>query len=148
LDFIWYKKDLLIQDLEGLGRGTMGEHLGLVFTELGKDVLKAKMPVDHRTVQPYGLLHGGASCVLAETLGSVASSLVINPDKFICVGIEINANHVRSVREGFVTGICTPIHLGASTHVWDIRIHDDNERLICVSRLTVAILKRIGDKIV
>jgi 1,4-dihydroxy-2-naphthoyl-CoA hydrolase len=106
------------------------------------------MPVDHRTVQPYGLLHGGASCVLAETLGSVASSLVINPDKFICVGIEINANHVRSVREGFVTGICTPIHLGASTHVWDIRIHDDNERLICVSRLTVAILKRIGDKIV
>jgi 1,4-dihydroxy-2-naphthoyl-CoA hydrolase len=126
----------------------MGEHLGLVFTELEKDVLKAKMPVDHRTVQPYGLLHGGASCVLAETLGSVASSLVINPDKFICVGIEINANHVRSVREGFVTGICTPIHLGASTHVWDIRIHDDNERLICVSRLTVAILKRIGDKIV
>ena len=138
----------MIQDLEGLGRGTMGEHLGLVFTELEKDVLKAKMPVDHRTVQPYGLLHGGASCVLAETLGSVASSLVINPDKFICVGIEINANHVRSVREGFVTGICTPIHLGASTHVWDIRIHDDNERLICVSRLTVAILKRIGDKIV
>jgi 1,4-dihydroxy-2-naphthoyl-CoA hydrolase len=126
----------------------MGEHLGLVFTELGRDVLKAKMPVDHRTVQPYGLLHGGASCVLAETLGSVASSLVINPDKFICVGIEINANHVRSVREGFVTGICTPIHLGPSTHVWDIRIHDDNERLICVSRLTVAILKRIGDKIV
>ncbi len=144
---IWYRKDLSLADLQGLGRGTMGEHLGLEFTELGDDVLKAKMPVDHRTIQPYGLLHGGASCVLAETLGSVASSLVINTEKFICVGIEINANHVRSVREGFVTGGCTPIHIGASTHVWDIRIQDEHERLVCVSRLTVAILKRTGDKI-
>jgi 1,4-dihydroxy-2-naphthoyl-CoA hydrolase len=145
LDSIWYKKGLVIEDLEGLGRGTMGEHLGLVFTELGKDCLKAQMPVDHRTRQPYGLLHGGASCVLAETLGSVASSLVINPDKFICVGIEINANHLRSVKEGFVTGACMPLHIGASTHVWDIRIHDEKHRLICVSRLTVAVLKGTGE---
>ena len=122
----------------------MGSHIGLCFTELGADYLKASMPVDHRTIQPYGLLHGGANCVLAETLGSVASSLVINPNKFTCVGIEINANHVRSAREGIVTGICTPIHLGASTHVWDIRIHDQKNKLICVSRLTVAVLKQSG----
>jgi len=131
-----------------MGNGTMGEHIGLNLTELGPDFLKATMPVDHRTKQPYGLLHGGASCVLAETLGSVASALVINPEKFICVGIEINANHVRSAREGLVTGNCTPIHLGASTHVWDIRIHDEKNRLICVSRLTVAVLKRTGQDIV
>jgi 1,4-dihydroxy-2-naphthoyl-CoA hydrolase len=100
------------------------------------------MPVDHRTKQPYGLLHGGASCVLAETLGSVASALVVDADKFICVGLEINANHIRSAREGFVTGITTPIHIGASTHVWDIKIYDEREKLVCVSRLTVAILKK------
>jgi uncharacterized protein (TIGR00369 family) len=90
----------------------------------------------------YGLLHGGASCVLAETLGSVASALVVDADKFICVGLEINANHIRSAREGFVTGITTPIHIGASTHVWDIKIYDEREKLVCVSRLTVAILKK------
>ncbi|MBX9783433.1 MAG: hotdog fold thioesterase [Chitinophagaceae bacterium] len=121
---------------------TMDKHIGLAFSELGADFLKATMPVDHRTKQPYGLLHGGASCVLAETLGSVASALVIDPEKFICVGLEINANHVRSARDGFVTGTCTPIHIGASTHVWDIKIHDEREKLICVSRLTVAILKK------
>ena len=100
------------------------------------------MPVDHRTHQPYGLLHGGASCVLAETLGSIASAKVIDPEKFICVGIEINANHIRSVRSGLVTGITTPIHIGATTHVWDIKIFDEREKLICISRLTVAILKK------
>lgn len=141
---IWHNKELSVSHLQGLEEGTMGSHIGLCFTELGADYLKASMPVDHRTIQPYGLLHGGANCVLAETLGSVASSLVINPNKFTCVGIEINANHVRSAREGIVTGICTPIHLGASTHVWDIRIHDQKNKLICVSRLTVAVLKRSG----
>ncbi|XVJ65913.1 MAG: hotdog fold thioesterase [Lacibacter sp.] len=120
----------------------MGQHIGISFSEVGPDFLKATMPVDHRTQQPYGLLHGGASCVLAETLGSVASAMVIDPEKFICVGLEINANHVRSARSGFVTGTCTPIHIGASTHVWDIKIHDEREKLICVSRLTVAILKK------
>lgn len=85
---------------------------------------------------------GGASCVLAETLGSIASALVIDTEKFICVGLEINANHVRSAREGFVTGTASPIHIGASTHVWDIRINDDRGKLVCISRLTVAILKK------
>ena len=120
----------------------MSEHLGIEWIKLGDDHLVAKMPVDHRTIQPYGLLHGGASCVLAETLGSICSAMVIDPQQFICVGIEINANHIRSVREGFVTGTVKPIHLGRQTHVWDIRITDDNERLVCVSRLTVAILAR------
>lgn len=139
---IWHKKDLLLQEIIHLGKGTMGEHIGLVFTEVGPDYIKGTMPVDARTRQPYGLLHGGASCVLAETLGSVASALVIDQEKFICVGLEINANHIRGVREGIVTGIAKPLHIGASTHVWDIRIHDEREKLVCVSRLTVAILKK------
>ncbi len=139
---IWHKKDLLLQEIIHLSKGTMGEHIGLVFTEVGPDYIKGTMPVDARTRQPYGLLHGGASCVLAETLGSVASALVIDQEKFICVGLEINANHIRGVREGIVTGIAKPLHIGASTHVWDIKIHDEREKLVCVSRLTVAILKK------
>ena len=138
---IWFKKDLQLSDLEPLGKGNMAEHLGIEWTELGPDFLKAKMPVDHRTNQPYGLLHGGASCVLAETIGSVASAMVIDQTKFICVGLEINANHIRGVKRGFVTGIAVPIHIGSSTHVWDIKINDEREKLVCVSRLTVAILK-------
>ncbi len=139
---IWFKKDLAIQDLAGMGKGTMGDYIGIELTEVGTDYLKARMPVDHRTKQPYGLLHGGASCVLAETIGSIASSLVIDQEKFICVGLEINANHVRSAREGFVTGIATPLHLGSTTHVWDIKIKDEKDKLVCISRHTVAILKR------
>jgi 1,4-dihydroxy-2-naphthoyl-CoA hydrolase len=143
MNTVWFKKDLSLADFAVLSKQTMGELLDIRFTEVGADFLKATMPVDHRTQQPYGLLHGGASCVLAETLGSVASAKVIDPDKFICVGIEINANHVRSVRSGLVTGITTPIHIGASTHVWDIKIYDERDKLICVSRLTVAILKKL-----
>lgn len=139
---IWFNKELSADHFKAMNDKTMGQHIGISFSEVGPDFLKATMPVDHRTQQPYGLLHGGASCVLAETLGSVASAMVIDPGKFICVGIEINANHVRSARSGFVTGTCTPIHIGASTHVWDIKIHDEREKLICVSRLTVAILKK------
>jgi len=139
---IWHKKDLQLHEITHLSKGTMGEFLGIEFTELGPDVLRATMPVDARTKQPYGLLHGGASCVLAETLGSVASALVIDPSTFICVGLEINANHIRGVREGKVTGTTTPLHIGATTHVWDIKIHDEREKLVCVSRLTVAILKK------
>ena len=142
MSVIWFKKDLSLNDFSGMGANTIGELLDIRFTEVGADFLKASMPVDHRTHQPYGLLHGGASCVLAETLGSVASAMIINPEKFICVGLEINANHIRSVRSGTVTGITTPIHIGASTHVWDIKIYDEREKLICVSRLTVAILKK------
>ena len=138
---IWFKKDLSIADFALLGKGTMGEHIGIEWTEIGEDFIKARMPVDHRTRQPYGLLHGGASVALAETLGSVAAAMVIDSSKYYCVGLEINANHVRSARDGFVTGITKPIHIGASTHVWDIKIYDEREKLVCVSRITVAILK-------
>lgn len=139
---IWFKKYLSLDDLVEPGIQTMAEHLGIEWTEVGADYLKARMPVDHRTKQPYGLLHGGASCVLAETIGSVASAMVVDHSKYYCVGLEINANHIRSARNGFVTGTATPLHLGATTHVWDIKIHDENDKLICVSRLTVAIKKR------
>jgi len=139
---IWFDKNVSLESLKALGKGTMTEHLGVEWVELGKDFFKAKMPVDHRTIQPYGLLHGGASCVLAETIGSVASHLVIDPSEFYCVGIEINANHIRSAKEGFVYGTCSPLHIGSSTHVWDIRITNEEEKLICISRLTVAIMKK------
>lgn len=120
----------------------MAEYLGIEWTEVGADFLKSRMPVDHRTKQPYALLHGGASCVLAETIGSVASAMVVDHTKYYCVGLEINANDIRCAREGFVTGTATPLHLGATTHVWDINIHDENDKLTCVSRLTVAVKKR------
>lgn len=139
---IWFHKSVQVSDIQPLGNNTIAEVIGLEFTEIGTDFLKGRMPVDHRTHQPYGLLHGGASCVLAETLGSVASALVIDQSKFICVGLEINANHVRGVRSGFVTGTASPIHIGATTHVWDIRIVDEREKLVCISRLTVAILPK------
>ena len=139
---IWFDKNSSIESIKPLGNGTMTEHLGFEWMELGEDFLKAKLPVDHRTLQPDGLLHGGASCVLAETLGSVASYLVIDSSNYFCVGIEINANHIRSAREGFVYGVCTPLHIGTSTHVWDIRIKNEDGKLVCVSRLTVAIMKR------
>jgi 1,4-dihydroxy-2-naphthoyl-CoA hydrolase len=139
---IWFKKDLSLADFTLLGKGTMAEHIGIEWAAPGDDYLKARMPVDHRTCQPYGLLHGGASVALAETLGSVASAMVVDHQKFYCVGLEINANHIRSARDGFVTGIAKPVHIGRTTHVWDIKIYDEREKLVCVSRLTVAILKR------
>lgn len=139
---IWFNKSIQPHDLQPLSKHTIAEQIGIEFTAIGPDFLQGRMPVDHRTHQPYGLLHGGASCVLAETLGSVASALVIDQSKFICVGLEINANHVRGARAGFVTGTASPIHIGATTHVWDIRIHDDKEKLVCISRLTVAILPK------
>lgn len=139
---IWFDKALTIEKLNPVTPDTMAQHLGIEWADVGDDFLKAKMPVDHRTKQPYGLLHGGASCVLAETIGSVASAMVTDHSKFFCVGIEINANHIRSVRDGYVTGIAKPLHLGSTTHVWDIKIFDEKEKLICVSRLTVAIVQR------
>jgi 1,4-dihydroxy-2-naphthoyl-CoA hydrolase len=139
---IWFNKNLKIPDFESLGKKNMAEHLGIEFTEIGSDFLSAKMPVDHRTNQPYGLLHGGASVALAETIGSVASHLVIDSSQFMAVGLEVNANHLRGVKSGFVTGIAKPVHLGGSTHVWEIRISDDSGKLNCISRLTVAIIKR------
>jgi len=139
---IWFNKSLKLSDLGAIEPGTMAEFLGMEWTELGDDYIKIKMPVDQRTKQPYGLLHGGASCALAETIGSVASQLILDPNKFICVGLEINANHIRSARNGYVTGIAKPLHLGGTTHVWDIKIYDDANQLICISRLTLAILKK------
>ena len=120
----------------------MGAFLDIQFTEITEDTLSATMPVDERTHQPAGILHGGASVVLAETLGSIASYMVIDPDKYQAVGLEINANHLRPVKSGFVTGICKPLHIGAKTHVWEIKIYNDKGKMNCVSRLTVAILNK------
>ena len=139
---IWFNKSLSVDSLKSFGINTMVKHLGMDWVAIGNDYIKMSMPIDERTKQPYGLLHGGASCALAETVGSIASQCVIDPDKFICVGIEINANHVRSARQGYVNATCTPLHIGASTHIWDIKIHDEREKLVCISRLTVAILKK------
>ena len=139
---IWFDKGLTIENFHQPNQGTLSEHLGIEWTELGDNFLKAKMPVDHRTRQPYGLLHGGASCVLAETIGSFASAMVIDPARFQCVGLEINANHVHSATDGYVTGVATPLHLGKATHVWDIKIYNDNGKMVCVSRLTLAIIEK------
>ena len=117
------------------------ETLGIVFTELGPDFVRATMPVDARTHQPYGLLHGGASVLLAETLGSSAGMLCLAEGE-ICVGIEINANHLAGVRDGIVTGTARPLHVGRSTHVWEIRIEDPVGRLVCISRLTLAVVAK------
>lgn len=138
---IWFNK-ISLSDLQMACEGTLAGLIGIEFTEAGDNFLKATMPVDSRTQQPYGILHGGASVALAETLGSVAASLVLDPEVSICVGLEINANHVRAVRQGKVTGIASPLHIGATTHVWDIKIYDEREKLVCVSRITMAILKK------
>ncbi len=121
---------------------TMVDHLGIEFTGIGEDYLEATMPVDHRTKQPMGLLHGGANVALAETLGSVAASLTIDTEKFACVGLEINANHLKSVREGTVRGVAKPVHIGKSTQVWEIKIFNPGNQLCCISRITMAILEK------
>ncbi|WP_343746247.1 hotdog fold thioesterase [Chitinophaga sp.] len=138
---IWHTH-VTIAALNERGKSTMNEHLGMEFTEIGDNYLRIRMPVDHRTVQTYGILHGGASVALAETVGSIASTLVIDPATEICVGMEINANHVRSAREGYVHGTATPIHLGRRSHIWEIRITDDEQRLICICRHTVAVMDK------
>lgn len=140
---IWFNKSLSLESLLPITLQTMAGYLGMEWVSVGEDFLKMKMPVDERTRQPYGILHGGASCALAETIGSIASHFVIDPDKWYCVGLDINANHVRSARQGFVTATCAPLHLGSTTHVWDIRIHDEEGKLTCISRLTVVILKKV-----
>ncbi len=130
-------------DLEALdatfSKEHIGEYIGIVFTEVGDDYITAKMPVDHRTRQPFGLLHGGASCVLAESLGSVAGQLCVDMTKQYVVGLEINANHIRGVREGYVYGTARPIHVGRSTQVWEIKIVNESKQLVCISRLTLAV---------
>ena len=136
---IWFSPQRL-DDLNAASEGTMIRHLDIVFCELGDDFLRATMPVDERTRQPYGLLHGGASVVLAETLGSMGAIMCVDPTQFRCVGQEINANHVRAGRRGRVTGTARPIHLGGRSHVWAIEIHNDARELVCVSRMTVAVV--------
>ncbi|SFC32931.1 1,4-dihydroxy-2-naphthoyl-CoA hydrolase [Flexibacter flexilis DSM 6793] len=132
--------NITIEQLNAMSKGNMGEHLGLEFTEIGTHHLCAKMPVDHRTHQPMGLLHGGASVVLAETLGSVGAMCCLNPEKQYCVGLEINANHVSGVRDGYVYGKASAVHIGGSTHIWEIRITTETGKLVCISRITMAIL--------
>ncbi|QNF34526.1 hotdog fold thioesterase [Adhaeribacter swui] len=136
------KADYTLEILNAWNQNTMGGHLGMEFTEIGDDYLCGKMPVDYRTHQPMGLLHGGASAAFAETLGSVAGLMQVDSDKQACVGIEINANHVKSARNGYVYGKATAVHIGSKTQVWDIRITTAGGELVCVSRLTLAVLDR------
>ena len=131
-----------INDLNNRPKNHIGGLLGILFTEIGDDYMKATMPVDERTHQPFGVLHGGASVVLAESIGSIASWLLIDQQKFMAVGQEVNANHLRPVKSGLVTAVCTPIHIGGRSHVWDIKIYDDRGKMSCVSRLTVAIVPK------
>ncbi len=134
-------KDITIDQLNQYCQNTAVSHLDIVFTEIGKDYLVAKMPVSNKTIQPVGLLHGGASVLLAETLGSLAAGLVIGKDK-IPVGLEISANHIKSARKGFVTGKVTPVHIGKSTHLWQIKITDEDDNLITLSKITIAVLDK------
>lgn len=135
------KADFDLANLSFAHADSIVKHLGIEFTEVGDGYLVARMPVDGRTHQPFGMLHGGASVVLAESLGSTASWMLLDdPTHQRAVGLEINANHLRPVREGWVYGRCTPIHTGRTTHVWDVRITDEGGKLVCISRLTVAII--------
>lgn len=135
---IWHR-NLSTNRLQALAQGTMVEYLDIQITEVGPDFLRGTMPVDHRTHQPMGLLHGGASVALAETLGSLAANGCVDTDREYCVGLEVNANHVRPVQSGRVTGTTRPLHRGRTTHVWQTHIRDDEARLVCVSRLTLAV---------
>ncbi len=139
---IW-KKAISLDGLNATSKNTLVEHLGIEYTHFDDSSLTGTMPVDTRTHQPLGMLHGGASVVLAETLGSLAANMCVEENKY-CVGLDINANHIRAMRAGFVTGIAAPIHLGATTQVWQIEICDERGRLVCASRLTMAVLQHKG----
>ena len=138
---IWFKP-FSVDDLNAYQQQTLVSHLGIRYTEVGDDFLSASMPVDARTKQPAGILHGGASVALAETLGSTGANLVVDRDKYLCVGLDINANHVRSMKNGTVTGTARALHRGSTTPVWEIKIEDEKQRLVCVSRITMAVLDR------
>lgn len=137
-----FRAPISLQELNRLSENTLISHLGIVFTAAGDDWLQATMPVDERTRQPYGLLHGGASVALAETLGSSAGNLCVDHTRQICVGLEINANHMRAMREGVVTGTARALHIGRSTQVWEIRMENEAAQPVCVSRLTLAVVAR------
>ena len=138
---IWHTIPSLV-DINSLNNNTLGQTLGIEFIEIGNDFLTATMPVDHRTKQPFGLLHGGANVALAETMGSVASLLVVNTELFIGVGIEINANHIKAVLSGNVKGVCTPLNIVGKNHIWDIKIYNENNELTCISRFTCTIIPK------
>lgn len=129
-----------LESISAMAANSMVSHLGIEFKEIGDDFLMATMPVDSRTVQPFGLLHGGASVALAETLGSMAATLSVDPDRYLCVGQEINANHIKSVRSGIVTGIARPVHIGKNSQVWEMKIQNEEKQLVCISRMTIAVI--------
>ena len=139
---IWFK-DYTLDMLQGVRNCNLAAHIGIDITEVGPDYLKGVMPVDQRTTQPFGILHGGASCVLSETLGSVAAWMTIDPDKYRAVGLEINANHIRAVTEGNVVGECRSLHTGRRTQVWQTDITEEaTGKRVCISRMTVAIIEQ------
>ena len=138
---IWHEP-MTLDALTERAKDSMSSYLGIEFIEIGDDYLVATMPVDHRTKQPIGIMHGGASCVLAETIGSMAAQFCVDRKTHYCVGLDLNTNHIRSIRDGAVTGIAAPFHLGRSTHVWSIEIKNDAGQLISVSRLTMAVLAK------
>ncbi|MSQ91526.1 MAG: hotdog fold thioesterase [Gammaproteobacteria bacterium] len=138
---IWFQ-EYSLDDISALQRENMGGHIGIEIVRIGPDHLDARMPVDERTTQPDGILHGGASVALAETLGSIGGTMIVDRERYQVVGQEINANHLRPVREGFVHGSARPIHIGRRSQVWAIEIVDDNQRLVCISRLTLAVIER------
>lgn len=138
---IWHQP-VTLEQINQLNSGCAVSHLGIECTALGDDFLTARMPVDARTRQPFGLLHGGCSMVLAETLASVASVCTVDTQQFLCVGQEIKANHVRAVREGWVIGTARPAHLGRTSQVWEVRITDEQDKLVCISRVTMAVVPR------
>lgn len=129
-----------IEHIKKLSQNTMVQHLGIVFTDIGDDFVRGKMPVDHRTKQPLGTLHGGASAAFAETLASVASTLQVDSEKQYCVGLDINANHIRRVKSGWVFGEAKPIHLGNKTQIWQIKIKNEKGEMVCISRMTMAVM--------
>ena len=133
---------LTLEDVNLRAKKSLSEHLGIQFTEVGNDFLTATMPVDHRTVQPMGIMHGGASCALAETVGSAAGNYCVDQNFYVCVGLDININHIRPVKSGSVKGIAKPIHLGKKTQVWEIKIFNELAQIVSVSRLTLAVLEK------
>jgi 1,4-dihydroxy-2-naphthoyl-CoA hydrolase len=138
---IW-KPHASLEAMNQRSHGSMISHLGIEFTEIGPDFLRAKMPVDHRTLQPVGILHGGASAALSETVGSVAGHFCIDLEKYFCVGLEVNINHLRQISSGFVIATAKPFHIGRKTHVWSIEVRDEQGRLVAISRHTLAVLPR------
>lgn len=137
-----FKPNISLEILNSWGENTMTDFLDIRFTKIGDDYLEATMPVSPKTKQPLGLLHGGANVVLAETLASVAATLTVDTTKQYCVGLEINANHLKSVKEGIVTGITRPVHLGKKTQVWEVKIYTKQGDLSCISRITMAVIDK------